>query len=886
MVGRFATAGEGVQHARLPLRQHSDSRYVERIVGQPHDCTLEVTRFQSYTRDMLRLNLLGGLSLEDTTGAMQPVQQRKALALLAVIAMAPHAGITREKLLGYFWPDAPEAKGKNALRQRLFALRRELGLADLVLGTQELRLNPDRIAVDVWEFQRELEQGAIDRALQLYVGPFLDGVYFLEMPELERWVDDTRTGLLHQARSAARRSAMSAAQQGQTAAALWFWQHAVALDPTATDLMVEVLRAHAAVNDVPGAIVRFRHYQERMQRELELPPDPMVVQVFEEIRSSQPRTIPSERPTATTVVSASDPEPEADVPITAHASPVKRAVLRRRGVLWFGIPILAICGAFVVQRRGVVALPQTTATRVLVSDFTEGGAGGTPASLAMQFQGEVARTLARSGAGDILDARLLLSADQRELGLIPAAKALGARFVVNGSLSRSGDSVTAKAAVLDGYDGTIIAVLPPSRQPSSSIDSLAHEVANRIAGSLAMLQDPLYLNSTGPLADPPNLTAYREYMSGIGLASLNDFRGATTRFLTAYRADTTFAHAALWALEGDVADSTRVSIKSSLATRRLDMAPIDRARFDFRIAYDDRRLNEAFQAAQEMVSLAPNSNHALHTLALMALESRRVDEAAAIMRRVDTDSPRGHHWASFFELGATVFEVAGDLDNALRFASASMRVLPDPFMCGNVLRVHVIAGRRSRALRDAHTCVQLGARDTALARLDVHHNLARALALTGEHRVADSLLESSVSIAEAAAARGALGPRRLAEVYADGGRFADAVRLYTQQLAVSPDALVPAQAAIAAIAAMKAGDSVRYRQFTALVHGSPRPRPRHLYTAHLAMAAGLPDSALASLARFANDGGLVIRQLHGEPRFAAIRNRPEWRALFTPISDR
>src|SRR5688572_13450594 len=139
---------------------------------------------------MIHLRVLGGLSLANGLDARGAAGQRKSLVLLAVIACAPNGGITREKLLGYFWPENDEEQGKNALRQRLLSLRRDLGVEDLFIGTATLRLNPAVVNVDLWDMERAASSDDLERVAALYTGPFLDGVYLRGAPELSRWIEE------------------------------------------------------------------------------------------------------------------------------------------------------------------------------------------------------------------------------------------------------------------------------------------------------------------------------------------------------------------------------------------------------------------------------------------------------------------------------------------------------------------------------------------------------------------------------------------------------------------------------------------------------------------------------------------------------------------------
>src|SRR5206468_9587170 len=108
------------------------------------------------------------------TGA---AQQRKTLALLALLAAAGHRGLSRDKLIGSLWPETDAEHGRGLLNQACYALRRDLQASELFLGSIQLRLNPAAISSDVESFVRAMEEHDPTRAVACYTAPFLDGFY-------------------------------------------------------------------------------------------------------------------------------------------------------------------------------------------------------------------------------------------------------------------------------------------------------------------------------------------------------------------------------------------------------------------------------------------------------------------------------------------------------------------------------------------------------------------------------------------------------------------------------------------------------------------------------------------------------------------------------------
>jgi DNA-binding SARP family transcriptional activator len=124
---------------------------------------------------MLRLRTLGGAAVEGETGPIGGVAaQRKSLALLALLALAGDRGISRDKLLAYLWPETDPDRAGHRLTQALYALRRDLQVGALFLGSAELRLNAELMGSDVAEFVVARRAGQLGGRC---MGPFLDGFF-------------------------------------------------------------------------------------------------------------------------------------------------------------------------------------------------------------------------------------------------------------------------------------------------------------------------------------------------------------------------------------------------------------------------------------------------------------------------------------------------------------------------------------------------------------------------------------------------------------------------------------------------------------------------------------------------------------------------------------
>jgi DNA-binding SARP family transcriptional activator len=235
---------------------------------------------------MLQLTTLGGLTLglEDgpVTGAMT---QRHRLALLALLAVARQRGLSRDKIMACLWPESDATRARHALNQLLYAQRKLLAGHELFLGGKTLRLNPAVIRTDVGEFEDALDRGALEEAVGLYGGPFLDGFFLKDAPEFERWMEGQRPRLARRLSAAHVALANAAAARGDQAGSAEWWRRAAEVDPLDSQIALDVVQALAAAGNPGGALHHARQHSERLRDELGLAPDPRLIQLVERLRA-------------------------------------------------------------------------------------------------------------------------------------------------------------------------------------------------------------------------------------------------------------------------------------------------------------------------------------------------------------------------------------------------------------------------------------------------------------------------------------------------------------------------------------------------------------------------------------------------------------------------
>jgi DNA-binding SARP family transcriptional activator/dipeptidyl aminopeptidase/acylaminoacyl peptidase len=223
---------------------------------------------------MFVLELLGTLSLRgDTRPVPVAAQQKRSLGLLALLGLGGRQGISRDQVEAYLWPESSGALARHSLDQTVYAIRHALG-SDFILSTgRELRLNPELIQVDVWEFEQAIRAGEWAAAVGHFKAPLLDGFYFGDSRELESWIDTNRTRLLREYQTAIEFLADRCAEAGDHSQSITWCRRLANSDPLSAEATKKLMLALAAAGDRSGAVKHARLYQELVRQELEIEPN-------------------------------------------------------------------------------------------------------------------------------------------------------------------------------------------------------------------------------------------------------------------------------------------------------------------------------------------------------------------------------------------------------------------------------------------------------------------------------------------------------------------------------------------------------------------------------------------------------------------------------------
>jgi len=505
-------------------------------------------------RQVLRLVTLGGLAATGADGApLATSPPRRRLALLAVIAASGDVGISRDKLLFYFWPEGAEDRSRHALTQTLYALRRDMGGVEIIAGSSELRLARELITSDIGELHAALDAGQLEHAVELYAGPFLDGVFLPGLPDFERWVEEERAKIARRVAAALESLADDAVTSGDTAAAERWSRRLATMDPLNGRYALRLMESLAALGDRASALRHARVHQALVAEELGGQPDPAVVALAERLRAAPeiPRQRSTEAPAEPLAASA-----PLDEPATAEGGGSSRRPRR-----WTAIAGGALVAAAVIAYAAVRTPPVSGALAresdlVLVTDVENStgdsvfdhsvpvalSAGLMQTSRVTLFsRARVRETLAlmgKQGADTAVDEAL-----GREI-----AQRAGVRLIVVPAIARFDSTYVLTARVVDAGTGEVADIESARASGRSDIlgalDDLSRSLRRRFGETILSLHrrtTPL------PLATTSSLEALKLYADGLRAFNTAEYASAVTLYKAAIARDSNFAmaHAAL-----------------------------------------------------------------------------------------------------------------------------------------------------------------------------------------------------------------------------------------------------------------------------------------------------------------------------------------------------
>jgi DNA-binding SARP family transcriptional activator/TolB-like protein len=675
----------------------------------------------------LKLQLLGQFRAQSGAGAPLSIASKKGQALIAYLALTAGQRHSRDKLAMLLWSDRPDERARHSLRQCVLTLRKDLGSeADSVLLADDegLSLRAGEVEVDAQIFEEAATARAgadLERAMALYGGDLLEDLN-PRSEEFEVWLRAERARFRDLAVEALGALAEQQAGSGEAEAATAACQRLLQLDPLHEPAHRLLMRLMAGLGRRAAALRQYQVCEETLRDELGAEPEAETRRLFDEIRSqsyeaadeSEPSQTPetpevpvaARAPAVSPAVSTAKRQDHSEGIVAAkrllltlqltwrRSLDLLRAILSgaRQGLVWVLVGAacaLAVMGGviwlvflsgdedlrFSPVRPTEMALPLPKKPSIAVLPFETLGDHPEQADLSDGITGGITDALSIMSEMFVIAPGTAIQVET-PLNLPEAAKELGVRYLLLGSIQWSSDQVRVSTRLIDAVEAHQIWASRYDRE-IKEVFELQDEITQEIVTALQVQMTEGEQERIAFQHGTQNLEAWM--LAGNGLKLL--------RRLT--REDNVRARGLYRRAAG--LDPNYAGAWAGLAwTYFID------ARFGWSTSPEES-FERAAEYAQKAIALDPTRPRTYAILGNLSLIRGDHEKAIELLERGVELSPNGADVVAFLGYGLTY---TGDYRRAIGLMQHAMRLSPyyPTWYRWSLGRAYRLAGRHVEAL--------------------------------------------------------------------------------------------------------------------------------------------------------------------------------------------
>ena len=224
----------------------------------------------------LKLQLLGPPRISISRDRQIYLPTKKAEALLVYLASPSGVPRSRDELAGLLWSRSAEEQARTSLRQNLARLRKALGTARDVIsaGSRHISLVPEFVDTDTTKFEGLISTsdiGSLEAAADLLRGEFAAGLSVNEGP-FEDWIMRERVRIAERAISALGQLLDHYETQKNHDRAAVIARKLLSLDPLQEAVHQSVMRALAHQGRFESALQHYKLCRDLLRKELDIEP--------------------------------------------------------------------------------------------------------------------------------------------------------------------------------------------------------------------------------------------------------------------------------------------------------------------------------------------------------------------------------------------------------------------------------------------------------------------------------------------------------------------------------------------------------------------------------------------------------------------------------------
>ena len=307
----------------------------------------------------------------------------------------------------------------------------------------------------------------------------------------------------------------------------------------------------------------------------------------------------------------------------------------------------------------------------------------------------------------------------------------GAGTVVTGAYYLIGDRLRIQVQITDATSGALLAAPAPIEAPRDSVDVALRALRERTMGALAVRASDR-ASEFPELADrPPTFAAYRAFDRGVELHLAQDYERASAEFIEAFRRDSMFVVALIYAAQAlwnDDEFARADSVLRVMRAQRVEVSEYHDLLADYMQAHLASDGDRALAAIRRAAEIAP-STRSPYNLAFTALRMNRPQEALSTLLALDTDTGPMRDWPSYWTQRAHAHHLLAQHDREREAAREMARRHPS-------LRVPLALEIRSLAAQGNVAAIDSLLRDAVALPPDTYWSQGGAMVTAGEELAA------------------------------------------------------------------------------------------------------------------------------------------------------
>ena len=220
------------------------------------------------------LYVLGGFDLRDTDGQPIELKARKSRLLLAYLAVPSGQVRSREQLASLLWSDRQEEQARGSLRTALSGIRRAIGDEAIIVEQDTVKIRSEYLGTDYDQLKKiSTDDTKISKLEDFYSGEFLAGQEHDSELYMD-WLRGLRSECVNLALSVLERNADRLVNKGEIKSAIDLMREHLSFEPLKEQTHRTIMKLYVANGEKAMALAQFRTCKEVLLHELDAGPDP------------------------------------------------------------------------------------------------------------------------------------------------------------------------------------------------------------------------------------------------------------------------------------------------------------------------------------------------------------------------------------------------------------------------------------------------------------------------------------------------------------------------------------------------------------------------------------------------------------------------------------